>query len=88
MQLSIEETRDLLLPHAEHAEHAPFRWKSFDTFHPREKGYSIRWVFPNVHPGAVTPGGANTLKLGKNLGSRSSLIKNQERVVILCMIRY
>jgi len=38
MQLSIEDTRDLLLPHAEHAEHAPFRWKTFDTFHPRERG--------------------------------------------------
>jgi hypothetical protein len=48
MQLSIEETRDLvlpyaehLLPHAEHPEHAPLRWKTFDTFHPWGKGYSI-----------------------------------------------
>jgi hypothetical protein len=35
MQLSIEETRDLLLPYAEHA---PLRWKAFDTFHPWERG--------------------------------------------------
>jgi len=33
MQLSIEETWDLLLPYADHAEHAPLRQKTFDTFH-------------------------------------------------------
>jgi hypothetical protein len=45
MQLSIEEARDLLLPYAEHAEHvlphaehAQLRWKTFDTFHPGERG--------------------------------------------------